>query len=121
MMKDQTGKLLQGSLSVARKRRHCIPRLVLQLQAGSFPLAVARRRPRELTNQRFENNCTLLRMAGLRQYFLVLGSIYELYLAVLADPDKRLWRLNLVAADAFPLRNTARCRQPLQRIVVGCR
>jgi hypothetical protein len=54
----------------------------------------------ELSNQRFENIGTLLRMAGLHQHFLVLRGIYELYLAVLADPDTCLRRLDLAATDA---------------------
>jgi hypothetical protein len=69
---------------------------------GNYPLALARRRTRELTNQCFEDGCPLARMANLRQHFIVLGGIHELYLAVLADPDTRLRCLDLAAADALP-------------------
>jgi hypothetical protein len=44
----------------------------------------------------------MTRYGQLGQHFLVIGRIDELDLAILADPDARLWRLDLAAAYALP-------------------
>jgi hypothetical protein len=80
--------------------------------SAARPLAIARHRTRDLPNQCFENIGTLLRMAGLRQHFLVLRGIYELYLAVLADPNTCLRRLDLAATDALPRFSHSRSSPP---------